>query len=270
MDKNIGVGLIIGLTVATSLIAYNSNKFSKAQKVFLLICIIFPPLQWVSMLILLGINRYRQVNSVEHIVNKKNQKETNDYDDNINSLRELKVKGILTDEEYEQKLKNLENSKSESQLKLSGEYKNLKSLYENGILTEKEFKSKVDFLKKKFTSETTFTSYDAENPLEFNVTEDLSEGCYVIMDEHMDYGFADYNYEKIIDTKYEYATSFKEGLALVRLDGKFGFIEKSGKVIIPFIYEDAESFENGIAKVKKGGESFYINKNGGNTNHNNV
>jgi hypothetical protein len=45
MDNNIGVALIIGLTIGTSIFVYDSEKFNKIQKIFLLICLIFPPLQ---------------------------------------------------------------------------------------------------------------------------------------------------------------------------------------------------------------------------------
>jgi len=72
----------------------------------------------------------------------------------------------------------------------------------------------------------------------------------------MNYGFADLSYEKVIDTIYEYANSFKEGLALVRLNNQFGFIDKDGKEVIPFIYDNAYSYENGKAKVQKGKKVF--------------
>ena len=100
MDKSIGVGLIVGGVIASSLYVYQSDKFTKAQKAFLLICIIFPPLQWVSILIILGINNYRKQNSPEVLREKQTVKETNSFDDRIKSLKELKDKELLTEEEY--------------------------------------------------------------------------------------------------------------------------------------------------------------------------
>lgn len=272
MDKNIGVGLIVGLTIATSIFAYDSAKFSKIQKTFLLICIVFPPLQWILILVFLGINNYKQNNSPENKNTKRIQVETDSYDDKINSLRELKEKEILTEDEYNDKVKNLKNLKFESEIKLSDDYKKLKSLFDDGILTKEEFEDKIVILKTKFHSKDKFGNRKKklDNEPDFTVTEEISEGFYVIMDNDMNYGFADMSYKKVIDTIYEFANSFKEGLALVRLNNQFGFIDKNGKEIIPFIYDNAYSYENGKAKVKKGKESFYINKFGENTKHNNV
>ncbi|MAX51550.1 MAG: hypothetical protein CMH22_06180 [Methylophaga sp.] len=100
MDKSIGVGLIVGGVIASSLYVYQSDKFTKAQKAFLLICIIFPPLQWISILILLGINNYRIQNSPEVLKEKQVIKEANSFDDRIKLLKELKDKELLTEEEY--------------------------------------------------------------------------------------------------------------------------------------------------------------------------
>jgi hypothetical protein len=264
MDNNIGVALIIGLTIGTSIFVYDSEKFNKIQKIFLLICLIFPPLQWLSILIILGINKYREKNSTENIEFKNVHKPANTIDDKINSLRELKDKEILTEEEYRQKVNKLKNSKLESEIKLSDDYQKLKTLYNDEILTKEEFESKFEILKSKFYSKNNFDNQEkkSNNGSDFAVTEEFSEGYYVIMDNDMNYGFADLSYEKVIDTIYEYANSFKEGLALVRLNNQFGFIDKDGKEVIPFIYDNAYSYENGKAKVQKGKESFYINKNG--------
>ena len=41
----------------------------------------------------------------------------------------------------------------------------------------------------------------------------------------------------IIQPVYDDALPFKEGLATVRLNGKYGFIDKSGKMIIQSVYD---------------------------------
>ena len=262
MDNNVGVALIIGLTIGTSIFIYDSEKFNKIQKGFLLICVIFPPLQWLSMLIILGINKYQKENSTENIELKNVYKQSNTIDDRINSLRELKDKEILTEEEYHQKVNKLKNAKLESEIKLSDDYQKLKTLYNDEILTKEEFESKFEILKRKLCSKNNIDDQKqkSDNGFDFTFIEELSEGYYVIMDNDMNYGFADRNYEKVIDTIYEFANSFKEDFALVRLNNQFGFINKDGKEIIPFIYDNAYSYENGKAKVQKGNESFYINK----------
>ena len=51
MEHSIGVGAIIGLTFASSIYVWNNNRFSSTQKTLLLICIIFPPAQWLGILL---------------------------------------------------------------------------------------------------------------------------------------------------------------------------------------------------------------------------
>lgn len=229
MDESIRVGLIVGGVIASSLFVYNSDKFSKAQKVFLLICVIFPPLQWVSILVILGINSYIKQNSTEVIREKQIIKETNNFDDKINSLKELKDKEILTEQEYSDKVKKIENSKLESQLKLSEDYKKLKSLFDDGILTKEEFESKIEILKNKL-------NVKEENPLQLK--EEFFEGLRIFTNEDLDFGFKNEEGEIIIEPVYEYAENFNNGLALVRINRKFGFINKNEEVVIDIIYDN--------------------------------
>lgn len=63
----------------------------------------------------------------------------------------------------------------------------------------------------------------------------------------------------VIEPKYDAAYSFKDGLALVELYGKFGFINKSGESVIPFRYEQASSFSEGLAAVCLNGKWGYVN-----------
>ena len=55
---------------------------------------------------------------------------------------------------------------------------------------------------------------------------------------------------------------FSEGLALIRLNGKYGFIDKSGTEVIPCKYDEAYSFYKGRAEVKLNGKQGYVNKSG--------
>lgn len=75
------------------------------------------------------------------------------------------------------------------------------------------------------------------------------------------WGFINKDDKIIIPFKYSDATSFSEGLASVK-DWKFGYIDKNNKVIIPFIYDYADSFHDGLAKVSKDGKYGFIDKNG--------
>ena len=57
---------------------------------------------------------------------------------------------------------------------------------------------------------------------------------------------------KKIKTQYYYDRigDFKEGLAIVSLNGKYGYINADGKEVIPPIYNAASPFHKGLAEVK--------------------
>ena len=76
------------------------------------------------------------------------------------------------------------------------------------------------------------------------------------------YGFIDKTGKVVIPLIYDAARDFHEGLALVILNDKVGFIDKTGKVVIPLIYDDTWDFSKGFARVKLNGKWFYIDKNG--------
>lgn len=190
-------------------------------------------------------------------IEKKTISQQDSFNVKKEALEQLKEKGILTEQEYEDKMKILAEDNICKSLETYDEYKQLKAFYEDGILTKEELESKVELLKDKLR-----IAKENGSDSTYSNKNEPSEGLILITDTDLNYGFTDIDGKGVIKTKYEYAESFKEGLALVRLDNKFGFIDKNGTEVIPFIYDDAESFENGKAKVKKGNESFYINKRG--------
>ena len=146
MDKSIGVGLIVGLTFASSLYVWNSEKFSKEQKAVLLVLLIFPPAQWIGILLILAYNSYELNNSIEKVQERKVEQVKVNLDNSISSLKDLKDKGILNDEEYKTKVDKINAEKEEQILKNSLEYKQLKSLLDSGILTKEEFENKIKFI----------------------------------------------------------------------------------------------------------------------------
>ena len=56
------------------------------------------------------------------------------------------------------------------------------------------------------------------------------------------FGYADRSGKLIVDTEYEFAYPFSEGLGCVRKNGKYGFLNRGGEVAIPFEYLDAAPF----------------------------
>lgn len=71
MNDSIGIGAIGGLTFASSVYVWNSESFSSQQKTVLLICVIFPPAQWLGIIITLIYNNIKVENSTEKIAERK-------------------------------------------------------------------------------------------------------------------------------------------------------------------------------------------------------
>ncbi|OBX18064.1 MULTISPECIES: SHOCT domain-containing protein [Bizionia] len=138
MDERILIGAIVGLGTVSSIYIWKSENFSKAQKTILLVCILFLPLQWVLAIIM-------------HFYNKKSDfiigyKQNNNIK-SIDKLKQLKDAEILSEEEYEDKIKTIENENKLYDVKKTNEYKSLINLNKQGILSNDEFDEKVELLK---------------------------------------------------------------------------------------------------------------------------
>jgi serine/threonine protein kinase len=89
-----------------------------------------------------------------------------------------------------------------------------------------------------------------------------------------EWGFSDVNKKLIIDAKYDEVGFFSEGLAVVRIDGKYGYIDKTDKEIIPLKYSYSSidlpswrtylgsDFKDGLAIVSVGDNFGIIDKTG--------
>lgn len=86
------------------------------------------------------------------------------------------------------------------------------------------------------------------------------EGWALVKDQGK-YGFID-QAGNSSEIKYEEALPFEEGLAAVKLDTKWGYIDLDLKPVIPFMFEKAEPFYQGKASVKRGGKWGMIDRNG--------
>jgi hypothetical protein len=58
------------------------------------------------------------------------------------------------------------------------------------------------------------------------------------------------------------APQFSEGLAPVRVGGKFGFADPTGKIVIPGSFSEARNFAEGLAPVGVGQKTGDIDKTG--------
>ena len=62
--------------------------------------------------------------------------------------------------------------------------------------------------------------------------------------------------------RFDYGRDFSEGLAAVRLGGRWGFIAKDGNWVVQPLYENAESFSDGRAAVQMNGLWGFIDEKG--------
>lgn len=116
------------------------------------------------------------------------------------------------------------------------------------------------------------TNYDS-NPK--TIKEDIDSLAYLLSipddefirykDEKGKWGYKLKTSNKIvIPAKYDFIcqTDFHEGLAYVKLGGRYGFINKTGEEVIQLKYEGSDVFNNGYAWVKLDGKWGFIDKNG--------
>ncbi|WP_317856327.1 WG repeat-containing protein [Chakrabartyella piscis] len=106
----------------------------------------------------------------------------------------------------------------------------------------------------------------------YNVISGFSEGLALNTDcpyTENTYGYIDTKGNKVIESMYESANSFSEGLAKVQINGKTGFINTSNKLVVSAIYDsfagavDSDPrFTNGYCAVVKNGYWGYIDKTG--------
>ncbi|MDA3816223.1 MAG: WG repeat-containing protein [Prolixibacteraceae bacterium] len=75
------------------------------------------------------------------------------------------------------------------------------------------------------------------------------------------WGFKDNNKNIILNAKYDDAYAFSEGLAAVKINGRWGYINHDGEEIIPALkYEKAGSFSEGLCMVCQNGKWGFIDK----------
>ena len=96
-------------------------------------------------------------------------------------------------------------------------------------------------------------------PAKYDNAWDFSEGLASVKINGK-WGFIDKTDTIVIPAKYDGAWSFSEGLASVKINGKRGFIDKTDTMVIPAKYDDAYWFSEGLARVKINGKYGFIDK----------
>lgn len=85
-----------------------------------------------------------------------------------------------------------------------------------------------------------------------------SEGLIGCPNNYARHGYTDGLGKIVIPYKFEEVASFSEGLARVKIKGKYGFINNTGAYVIDPQFDYARDFVNGIALVQKGNKYGYI------------
>ena len=76
------------------------------------------------------------------------------------------------------------------------------------------------------------------------------------------WGFINRQEDRVTPIKYDDVWKFKEGRAVVKLYGRYGYVDRYGDEVIPSIYDDAWDFNEGVAPVKLNGTFGYIDEDG--------
>ena len=69
------------------------------------------------------------------------------------------------------------------------------------------------------------------------------------------WGYIDKTGKTVIESRFDYAFVFSEGLAYVRIDKKWGYIDKTGKMVVEPQFDRAFGFSEGLANVGFKGDS---------------
>lgn len=225
MNENIGVGLVVGLAIGITTYIWNSDCFTKFQKYVLLLFILFPPLQWISAIILFFYNYHQFKKSKEYKKEVTNHNEEKKIDNSKINLQELKNSGLITEEEFKEKVEKINSQKTILTILKSKEYSQLKALLDSNILTKEEFENKISILKGKVSNKDIIFSNK-----NYRIIDGYSEGLALAINDNLDYGFVNNNGEIVIDFIFEHAENFSNGIANVRIDGMIKKIDLRGNL----------------------------------------
>lgn len=76
------------------------------------------------------------------------------------------------------------------------------------------------------------------------------------------YGYQDQTGMIVIDPLFDEAGEFKDGLALVKVDGDLGFIDTQGKTVVDVEWDELHPFSDDLARVRSGGKYGFVDRQG--------
>lgn len=102
-------------------------------------------------------------------------------------------------------------------------------------------------------------SRDAEAKI---IAENREIMLFPFRDKSGKWGFIDSKINVILQPHWDKVSSFREGLAPVKIDGKWGYIDIQGKIIINPQWDRVSPFYKGMAYMVEGGKYGFLNKQG--------
>ena len=128
--------------------------------------------------------------------------------------------------------------------------------------TYKNVKGKKWWIEKKEVGEKKkYKTGDVVIPFKYDKVQDFSEGLAAVKLKGK-WGCINNSGKEVVPLKYNGIFNFHEGLAMVILNGKKSYINKSGKEVVPPKYDNVWDFEEGLAGVKLKGKWGFIDKSG--------
>lgn len=88
------------------------------------------------------------------------------------------------------------------------------------------------------------------------------DGLCLVKAKYGKYGYIDKNGSTIIEPSFDYAKSFVDGKAIVKINDKYGIINTKGEYIVEPQYDYIESYSCGLACVSKNEHYGYIDESG--------
>ena len=86
----------------------------------------------------------------------------------------------------------------------------------------------------------------------------LQDGLALFKPRGQSYGYMDKYGDVVIRPQFEMGKGFREGLAAVKVNGRWGYIDTSGYFVIRPQFDFANDFYNGVAEVRRVGENRLI------------
>jgi len=91
---------------------------------------------------------------------------------------------------------------------------------------------------------------------------DQKAACGYPINKEGKWGYIDASGKIIIEPRFDWARTFREGLAAVEVGGKWGFVDSGGKVVIPARFDEVQDFSEGLCAALRGGKWGFIEKTG--------